>query len=63
MSIVSTIDLNLSYGKHHVLHDVTMDIEKNEITALIGPSGCFVGYIRPVLYLFAPVPHQKNVRW
>lgn len=33
MSIVSTIDLNLSYGKHHVLHDVTMDIEKNEITA------------------------------
>ena len=40
MSIVSTIDLNLSYGKHHVLHDVTMDIEKNEITALIGPSGC-----------------------
>lgn len=23
-----------------ILHDVTMDIEKNEITALIGPSGC-----------------------
>ena len=40
MSIVSTIDLNLSYGKHHVLHDVTMDTEKNEIAALIGPSGC-----------------------
>ena len=40
MSIVSTKELNLSYGKHHVLKDVSMDIERNEITALIGPSGC-----------------------
>ena len=31
MSIVSTIDLSLSYGKHHVLHDVTMDIEKMKL--------------------------------
>ena len=40
MSIIQTKELNLSYGKHHVLHDITMEIDKNEITALIGPSGC-----------------------
>lgn len=33
-------NLNLWYGDHHALKDVTMDIPKNEITALIGPSGC-----------------------
>ena len=44
MSIVSTKELNLSYGKHHVLKDVSMDIERNEITALIGPSGCCLLY-------------------
>ena len=48
MSIVSTIDLNLSYGKHHVLHDVTMDIEKNKITALIGPSGWKVNFFENI---------------
>ncbi len=32
--------VNLSYGDNHVLHDVTMDMEKRRVTALIGPSGC-----------------------
>ena len=39
MSIIQTKELNLSYGKHHVLHDITMEIDKNEITALIGALG------------------------
>jgi phosphate transport system ATP-binding protein len=33
-------DMNLFYGEHQALHNVSMDIKKNEITALIGPSGC-----------------------
>ena len=33
-------DLNLYYGKHHALKDVTMDIYENKVTAFIGPSGC-----------------------
>ncbi len=33
-------DLNLFYGKHQALRDITMQVHKNEITALIGPSGC-----------------------
>ena len=32
--------VNLFYGAHHVLGDVTMNIEECSITAIIGPSGC-----------------------
>ncbi len=32
--------LNLAYGDNHVLHDITMDVERRRVTALIGPSGC-----------------------
>ena len=31
---------NLWYGKAQALHDVTMDVQKGLVTALIGPSGC-----------------------
>ena len=33
-------NLNLFYGDFQALHDVSMDIEKGKVTALIGPSGC-----------------------
>ena len=32
--------LDFHYGKFKALEGVTMDIRRNEITALIGPSGC-----------------------
>ncbi len=32
--------LNLYYGEHHALKDVSLPIYKNKITAMIGPSGC-----------------------
>lgn len=38
--IVKVKDLNLFYGAFQALIDVDLDIDKNEITALIGPSGC-----------------------
>lgn len=38
--IMEVKDLNLWYGDHHALHDISVDIPKNQITALIGPSGC-----------------------
>jgi phosphate transport system ATP-binding protein len=40
MSIISTKNLNLWYGKHKALKDINLEIEKNAVTALIGPSGC-----------------------
>lgn len=33
-------DINVYYGETHAIKDVSMDIQKNEITAFIGPSGC-----------------------
>ena len=33
-------DFNLYYGANHALHDISMDIRRHAITALIGPSGC-----------------------
>ncbi|MCK1815328.1 phosphate ABC transporter ATP-binding protein PstB [Streptomyces carpaticus] len=32
--------VNVSYGTHRAVRDVSMDIHEREITALIGPSGC-----------------------
>jgi len=47
MSLITVNNLNLVYGDpgsssggNHALKDINMQINKNEITALIGPSGC-----------------------
>lgn len=39
-SVIKVKNLNLYYGKKQALFDVNLDIEKNQVTALIGPSGC-----------------------
>ncbi len=37
---ISVKNLNLWFGKFQALKNVSIDIPKNEVTALIGPSGC-----------------------
>lgn len=37
---VDVNELNLWYGDNHALHNITVPIYENKITALIGPSGC-----------------------
>ena len=37
---IETTALNLFYGDFHAVEDVTMKIEPNKVTALIGSSGC-----------------------
>ncbi len=32
--------VNVAYGENHVLHDISMEMERRRVTALIGPSGC-----------------------
>ena len=39
-SVVALRDVNVHYGAFHAVADVTFDVPKNRITALIGPSGC-----------------------
>ena len=38
--ILSTRNLNLSYGSKQVLYDIDLPFEEKSVTALIGPSGC-----------------------
>ncbi len=33
-------NVNVFYGDKHAIHDVTLDIGRNEVIAMIGPSGC-----------------------
>jgi phosphate transport system ATP-binding protein len=40
MGIIQTKNINLFYGKVQALKNINLDINKNEVTALIGPSGC-----------------------
>jgi phosphate transport system ATP-binding protein len=37
---ISAKHLNVFYGQKQALFDVSLDINQNEVTALIGPSGC-----------------------
>jgi phosphate transport system ATP-binding protein len=39
-TVLRAENLNVYYGKFRALRNISMDIAKNQITALIGPSGC-----------------------
>jgi len=39
-SIIDVVDVNFYYGQFRALTDITMNFDKNRVTALIGPSGC-----------------------
>lgn len=38
--VFSIEDFNLWYGNDQAIHQINMEIPRNEITAVIGPSGC-----------------------
>ncbi len=37
---LKAVNLNFYYGSYQALHDITLEVPANRITALIGPSGC-----------------------
>lgn len=37
---INVKDLSVWYGRFRALKDISLDVEKNQVTALIGPSGC-----------------------
>lgn len=39
-NILKIKDFSVNYGKSRVLKNINLEIEKNRITAIIGPSGC-----------------------
>ena len=38
--VFDTKNLNLWYGEDHALKDINLSIHENEVTAIIGSSGC-----------------------
>jgi len=40
MAKVKIENISLSFGEKKVLNDISLDVEPNQIVALIGPSGC-----------------------
>lgn len=38
--ILECKDVSLWYGSSQALHEITLDVPRNQVTALIGPSGC-----------------------
>jgi phosphate transport system ATP-binding protein len=37
---IAAKNVNFYYGSFHALHDISLNVRENYITALIGPSGC-----------------------
>ncbi|MCW3045514.1 MAG: hypothetical protein JWL57_3672 [Actinobacteria bacterium] len=39
-SAVTLAGVGVAFGAHQVVRDVTFDLARNRVTALVGPSGC-----------------------
>lgn len=61
MGIITTRNLNLYYGDKQAINNINMEIEKNEITALIGPSGCGKStFLRVINRMNDTIPNCKT---
>lgn len=59
--VYKTKELNLWYGETHALKNINLDIQENEVTAIIGPSGCGKStYIKTLNRMVELVPSVKT---
>ncbi|WP_084331483.1 phosphate ABC transporter ATP-binding protein PstB [Ignatzschineria larvae DSM 13226] len=57
---ISVRNLNFYYQKFHALHNITLDIPENQVTAFIGPSGCGKStLLRTFNKMFELYPEQR----
>ena len=62
-------DINLSYGKNHVLKGIDLKIKHSEFFAFLGPSGCgkttllrlIAGFETAQTGMFQVCPHGKGI--
>ena len=59
--VYDTVGFNLWYSDNHALKDVSLQILKNEVTAIIGPSGCGKStYIKTLNRMVELIPGVKT---
>lgn len=59
-SKISIRNLNFYYGEYQALHNISLDIPANEVTAFIGPSGCGKStLLRTLNKMYALYPEQR----
>lgn len=55
-------ELSFFYGKFQALHDISLKLPKEKITALIGPSGCGKStFLRTLNRMCETVPHTRVI--
>jgi phosphate transport system ATP-binding protein len=60
-NVYKTKQLNLWYGENHALKNINLDINENEVTAIIGPSGCGKStYIKTLNRMIELIPGVKT---
>lgn len=59
--ILSVRDLNVNFGEHEVLHDITFDIHRGDVVAFVGPNGSGKSVLfRALLDL---IPYSGDIDW
>ncbi|MGM7703437.1 ABC transporter ATP-binding protein [Pseudalkalibacillus sp. Hm43] len=53
-----TKDLNIGYGEHHIVKDLSVEIPDQKITTIIGPNGC--GKSTLLKAITRIIPHQSG---
>ncbi len=59
--VFNTRELNLWYGEDHALKNINLEIDENEVTAIIGPSGCGKStYIKTLNRMIELIPSVRT---
>lgn len=55
MSVIEVDRVRSGYGKHQVLHDVSLRVERDEIVAIVGPNGAGKSTLMKTIFRLLPV--------
>jgi zinc transport system ATP-binding protein len=59
--LLSVANLNVSFGKREVIHDLSFDVREGDCVAIIGPNGA--GKTVLLQALLKLIPYRGEIRW